>query len=301
MGTAVRADGRTAARFADSRNVDVANQAGAEAFVKTPYHYEQESTVVAGSYDFQLAVGAGSGAVGKVSVPLKVEPWNAASFGMGSVAFSTSMHDVDAASLVAPSLETAQMMAGGKMFVPSARNRFGKTEAVYFYTEIYDPALSLAAGSAAPALTVEYRVLDAKSGTVNVDSGVGGVGSYVRPGNPVVPFATRLPLAQLAAGDYRLEIRTAGAGSGCCFAGGGVCGGMIGFPMVLTCLPGRIWVVQMSSDFPWNGRLTLEMYGWTHRYEQNSAPSPASERLRMRAVTGCVSRGPLISPRTPNA
>jgi hypothetical protein len=124
---------------------------------------------------------------------------------------------VDAASLVAPTLEEAQMIAGGKVFVPSGRNRFSKAEAVYFYTEIYDPALGLASasGSAAPALTMEYRILDAKSGEVRLDSGVGGVAGYVRSGNPVVPFATRLPLGALTAGEYRLEARAAGAGSDC--------------------------------------------------------------------------------------
>jgi len=209
VGTAVRADGDTAARFADSKSVDVANQAGADAFVKSPYHYEQEFTVAAGSYDFQLAIGAGSGAVGKISAPLRVEPWNAASFGMGSVAFSTDTRTVDSASLAAPSLEGAQMTAGGKLFVPSALNRFQKGEAVYFYTEIYDPGL----GSGDSALSMEYRILDARSGEVKVDSGVGSASGYERPGNPVVPFATRLPLGQLVSGQYRLEVVALGSGS----------------------------------------------------------------------------------------
>jgi hypothetical protein len=39
-----------------------------------------------------------------------------------------------------------------------------------------------------------------------------GIGGYVRPGNPLVPFATRLQVGQLPAGSYRLEVRAGMAG-----------------------------------------------------------------------------------------
>jgi hypothetical protein len=214
VGTAVRADGGTAARFADTRNVDVANQASADAFLKSPYRYEKQFTVAAGTYDFQLAVGAGANAVGKADVALKVDTRNAADFGMGSIAFSTEMHAVDPALAVAPMLESeGPLVAGGKVFVPSTRNRFARSQAVYFYTEVYDPALGVSSASASgsPALAMEFRIVDRKTGDVKMDSGMAGVGSYVRPGNSVVPFATRLPVGQLPAGDYRLEVRAAGS------------------------------------------------------------------------------------------
>jgi hypothetical protein len=69
-----------------------------------------------------------------------------------------------------------------------------------------DPALG---GANPPSPTMQYRILDKKTGEVKLDSGVGSVASFVRPGNPLVPFATRLAVAELPAGSYRLEVRAA--------------------------------------------------------------------------------------------
>jgi len=60
---------------------------------------------------------------------------------------------------------------------------------------------------------MQYRILDGKTGEARAETGMAGIGSYVRPGNPVVPFATRLQLVQLPAGSYRLEVRARVAGS----------------------------------------------------------------------------------------
>lgn len=160
-----------------------------------------------------MALGAGPHAVGKLEMPLKVDPWNSAALGIGGIVFSTEIHSVDPdGAYAAPILEgQGPLIAGGKQFVPAATNRFQRTQTIYFYTEVYDPSL----GSANPpvidssVLRMQYRVLDQKTGEVKIDTGLNGVAGYVHPGNPVVPFATRLPVAQLAAGHYRLEVRAA--------------------------------------------------------------------------------------------
>jgi VWFA-related protein len=213
VGTVLRLDGATAARFADTKSIDLANQQSADAFTKTPYHYEQQFTVPAGTYNFQIAMDAGPNSVGKVEVPLKVDPWNSTALGIGGIAFSTEIHPADqAGASAAPILEgQGPLIAGGKQFVPAATNRFQKSQTIYFYTEVYDPAL----GSANPppidssTLKMQYRVLDQKTGEVKMDTGLNGVPGYIHAGNPVVPFATRLSVAQLPAGSYRLEVRAA--------------------------------------------------------------------------------------------
>jgi len=210
VGTASRPDGATAARFADTVNIDAENQQRAAAFTHAPYHYERQFTVAAGKYDFQMAIGAGPRAVGKLGMPLEVEPWNAATFGMGGIAFSTQAQAVDPKSAEAgPILEgRTPLVAAGRRFVPAATNRFSRSTLLYFYTEVYDPALGGANSSPLDAsrLTMGYRILDRGIGAVRLETGMGGVTGYVRLGNPVVPFATRLSLAQLPAGSYRLEV-----------------------------------------------------------------------------------------------
>ena len=59
----------------------------------------------------------------------------------------------------------------------------------------------------AASLALEYRVVDRNTGEVKKDSGMAGIGGYVRPGNSVVPFATSLPVSALGPGLYRLEVR----------------------------------------------------------------------------------------------
>jgi VWFA-related protein len=212
VATVLRPDGGTAARFADTVDIDQDSQASADQFTRTPYHYEHQFTVAAGTYTVQMAIGAGPSAVGKVEMPLKVDAWSAASLGMGGIAFSTGVRAADSADPApGPVLEgRGPLMAGGKQFVPAAANKFTRSAPLYFYTEIYDAAL---AGANPPALEMQYRILDGKTGEARAESAMAGIGSYVRPGNPVVPFATRLQLAQLPAGSYRLEVRTQAAGS----------------------------------------------------------------------------------------
>jgi hypothetical protein len=138
--------------------------------------------------------------VSQKEVPLQIEPWSSANFGIGGIALSTEARPAQGPSM------TGSLIAGGKEFLPAAGNRFHVSERVYFYTEVYEP------GDAA-GLTMEYRVLERNSGEVKLDSGMAGVSGFVRPGNPVVPFATVLPVAKLASGSYRLEVR-AGHSSG---------------------------------------------------------------------------------------
>jgi hypothetical protein len=215
VGTATRADGATAGRFADTVKVDMPDQKQADAFVKAPWNYEHYFTLASGKYNFDMAVGTGDNSAGKVDAPLEIAPWAAGSFGISGIALSREVHRVDGSADSAsggPALEgRAPLMAQGVRVVPSPSVRFARGEHVYFYTEIYDPSLN--AATAAASLDIQYRVIDRQSGQVKEDSGMVSVANYVRPGNTVVPVATTLPVADLAAGEYRLEISAAHAGA----------------------------------------------------------------------------------------
>ena len=213
VGTVARADGGTAARFADTVNIDQPDQQHADAFTHATYHYEHQFTVAAGTYTFQLALGAGPNAVAKLEAPLTIPPWNSSSFGISDIALSTETRALDASpSADGPVLEgRGPLVAGGKQFVPSATNRFRRSDQLSFYVEVYDPGAVTAnpSGLTASGLTMQYRILDRKTGEVKGDSGVGSIAGFVRPGNPSLPVATRIQVDQLQAGSYRLEVRAA--------------------------------------------------------------------------------------------
>lgn len=202
VGSAVRSDGGTAARFADTVDLDAADQQQADALMKTPYHYEHMFNIAPGDYKFQLSLGTGPTSVAKLEAPLAVEPWNGSAFGLSPLVLSTETHPAEAEESGGRLFLEGKgpLTAGGKVFVPSSRTRFARSAPVYLYAEIYDPG-------AAQGVLVEFRILDVKSGQIRADSGVAGISSYIRPGNPLIPFATHLSLDQLPAGEYRLEVR----------------------------------------------------------------------------------------------
>ena len=178
VGITRRPDGAVAERFADTLDIDRDTRQLADEFARTPYHYEHQFTLAPGTYTFQLSAGAGPNAVGKTEVPLTVEPWNSLSFGMGGIALSTETRPVDTE-------------LGSDALDPE-----GST-----------PLKPTLAGPDPSTLKMQVRVLDRKTEVVKVDTGMIGIAGYVHPGNPVVPFATALPVAPLPPGRYRLEVK----------------------------------------------------------------------------------------------
>lgn len=202
VGSAVKADGGTAARFADTVALDALDQAQADALMKKPYHYEHTFSIAPGDYKFQLSLGTGPNAVAKLEAPLAVAPWNGSAFAISSLVLSTETHPVAAEGSGSRLFLEGKgpLTAAGRVFVPSSATKFARSSPFYFYAEIYDPG-------AAEGVLLQYRILDAKSGEIRGDSGVAAISSYIRPGNPLIPFATRLALEKMAPGAYRLEVK----------------------------------------------------------------------------------------------
>jgi VWFA-related protein len=198
VGTVSRTDGGEAARFTETVDIDQDTQENADTFMRIPYRYEHEFLVAPGSYVFQMTVGAGPKAFGKTQIPLNVDPWNAANFGIGSIAFSTSARGVPEGFS-----SDKTLIAAGSAFVPSATNRFRNADRLYFYTEVYEPP-------AATSLSMQYRVIDRKTNTVAMDSGMVNASNYIHPGNTTIAFATTVPIDRLSSGEYRLEVKAQG-------------------------------------------------------------------------------------------
>ena len=164
VGIVSRADGGTAARFADSVAIDLDSQKQADDFVRVPWHYENQFPIVAGKLSFALLVSGGDGAPVRLSAPLEVDAWNASQFAIGSIALCKQISAADNGSTAqtGPILEgRTPLAAGGKQFVPASISRFRRSEPAYFYTEIYEPLL---AGSTPPCLTLELSDCGKKHG-----------------------------------------------------------------------------------------------------------------------------------------
>jgi VWFA-related protein len=210
-GMAYKPDGSVAARFSDVVKLEFDNQQQADAFLKAPYHYENQLDVAPGQYNLRLAVSAGAEGFGKVEMPLKVEPWNGQTLGASEVALSRNAHTNSdmVAGLDGSLLEqrSRPLIANGTEIVPTGSSQFHTGERGFFYIEAYEPLLTDAkAGAALPVVGLRIRVLDRASNQPKQDSGVKTVEGFMRAGNPVIPIVSALPTATLPAGAYKLEV-----------------------------------------------------------------------------------------------
>ena len=198
-------DGSVASRFSETVDLDFPDQKKADAFLKLPFHYENQLLLAPCKYTVKTAISPSDGVFGTASSEVAVEPRDPAKLAMSAIALSRQITNASpaAAGLPADMMEGASpLVAAGHEIVPTANTRFQKSEHVFLYTEIYEPSL---VGQSPAAVNMRFRVLD-QSGAVKSDSGVASVAGYVKPGKPVVAVASTVPTAQLASGSYKLEV-----------------------------------------------------------------------------------------------
>ena len=73
-----------------------------------------------------------------------------------------------------------------------------------FYVEVYDPALREANP---PRAGILFSIVDRKTNKEAFSSNTILINDFAKPGNPLVPAGFKLPVNQLAPGDYRIEIK----------------------------------------------------------------------------------------------
>ena len=227
LGLAYSSSGAMAARFSDSVAKDFTDKKELEAFQQHPFHYENQFDISSGSYKLTVVFSGAGESFAKLEQSVTVDPYDAKQFFVSAVALSKDFHRVSEADteLDEALLEgRAPLVAQGMQITPAGDNRFKKTDDAVVYLEVYEPALAelsaapapaadaakpdgAPATPAAPRVGLEMRVLDQTTGEQKLDSGMMEVTQTGKPGNPVMPVAFRLPLAQLAPGVYRAELK----------------------------------------------------------------------------------------------
>ena len=209
LGVVYRPDGGVAARFSDTLKFDFDDKKSMEAWQEAPtIHYEKDVEGIPGKYTLKLAVSSGANSFAKIELPISIDPYDGQKFSLSSLAFSTSMRRISKTDIgldSAMSEDRTPLIVNGLQLFPSARTTFKKGETVALYAEVYAPALNSAEPPKDFGTAIQLRLLDAKTGKVRVDSGAMRQGE-MRPGNPVIPVAMKLPLEQLEAGDYICEL-----------------------------------------------------------------------------------------------
>jgi VWFA-related protein len=207
LGVVYRPDGGVAARFSDTLKYRFDDKKSMEAWQENPtINYEKDVEGVPGKYTLKMVIGANSNSYAKLELPIAIDPYDGKKFSLSGLAFSTSMRRVtqsDAGLDSAMSEDRTPLIVNGLQLIPSGRNSFKKTETVGMYAELYEPANGAAEPPKDLAAAVQLRLLDAK-GQVKIDSGL--MRQNLQAGNPVVPFALKIPVDKLEPGSYICEL-----------------------------------------------------------------------------------------------
>jgi VWFA-related protein len=163
LGIAYKPDGTIAARFSDTVNFDFEEKNELEEFQKQPFHYENQFNVASGQHKLKVVFSSGNESFGKLELPLVIDPYDGKQFSMSGVALSNEIRRVADLSTGLDSellADRTPLMVEGMQVIPSASNRFKKTDNPAIYAEIYAPLLL---GPKPPELAVVLIVTDRKN------------------------------------------------------------------------------------------------------------------------------------------
>jgi VWFA-related protein len=201
LGLAYLADGSVGARFSDTLKLDFADQKQIDDLKQKPLHYENKFDIASGQYDLKVVFTSGGESFGKLEMPLVVEPYDKAQLNLSGLALSKEFRAASDVSLDLDALvdDRTPLVANGLRIIPYGGSRFKKTDLVTLYAEMYETS-DVSAG-------LRIRILDRKTGDSKGDSGLMKVDGPKSAGSGVVPLAMKIPIADLAAGAYVLEVQ----------------------------------------------------------------------------------------------
>ena len=208
LGIAYKPDGSVGARFSDTVNLDLEKDEWKE-FTKSPYKYQNQFDAAAGAYKLTVVLSAGGDTYGKFEAPLQIDPYDGKQFTLAGVALTNSATRVSdiPSGLDAQLLEDrTPLVVQGLQIVPSATNRFKRSDNVILYTEIYDPLLTSADP---PRVGFGYHIYERASNKEVLFSGLVAADGFIQKGNPVVPGGLMVKVKDLQPGSYRLVLQAA--------------------------------------------------------------------------------------------
>jgi len=205
LGVAYKPDGSVGARFSDTLNFDMDKDEW-KAFTKQPYHYQNQFDAAPGNYKLAVVLSSGGEGFAKFESPLQIDGYDGKKFTLGGVVLSTNLQRVDEipTEVDATLLEDrTPLIIKGMQINPAANYQFKKTDNVTLYSELYEPLLKT---DPATKVVSGYRIFDKATNKEVFFTGGVPLDGFVQKGNPVVPFALRVEIKDLAPGNYRLVL-----------------------------------------------------------------------------------------------
>ncbi len=215
LGVAYRDDGSIGAKFSDQVKLDLEKDEWKE-FVKNPFHYQNQFDAAAGHYKMNVVLSAGSDTYGKSSWPMEIDAYDGKQFALGGIAMTSNAQPVEklAAQADFDSVlleDRTPLVVRGMQVLPTASNRFKRSERVILYSEIYDAQLT---SEKPPQVYMGYKIQERATDKEVFFSGTGTAADFIQKGSQVVPIGMIVMIKDLTPGAYRLVLMAADASGG---------------------------------------------------------------------------------------
>jgi VWFA-related protein len=210
LGIAYRDDGSVAARFSDQVKLDLEKDDWKD-FSKSPYHYENQFDAIPGHYKMTVVLSAGADSYGKSSWPLDIDTYDGKQFALGGVVLSNNAQRVEElatnADFDSVLLEDrTPLVVKGFQVVPTAVNKFKRSDKVLMYSEIYD---SLLATEKPPQVVLGYKIQERATNKEVFFTKTVSANDFLQKGSPVIPVGMMVFVKDLNPGAYRLVLMAA--------------------------------------------------------------------------------------------
>jgi VWFA-related protein len=206
LGIAYKPDGTVGAKFSDTIDLNLEKDQLKE-FQKESYHYQNQFDAAPGDYKLTVVLSGGGDAFGKFESPLHIDPYDGKTLSLSGVAMTNSATRVSdtPTGLDSALLEDhTPLIVKGLQIVPSATNRFKKTDNVIMYAEIYEPLLT---GDNPPKVAFAYHILDRATNKDVMFTGAMPADDFIQKGSPVIPTGLKVNVKDLPAGSYKLLVQ----------------------------------------------------------------------------------------------
>ncbi len=204
LGLATKPDGTVGARFSDTVNLDLEKEEQKQ-FAKQPFRYENQFDAAPGTYKLTVVLTSGGDNFGKFETPLQINAYDGSKLTIGGVILSNTVQKVDQISTQADAdliEDRTPLIVKGLQIIPSADDRFHKTDNVVLYSEFYEEKMK---SDNPPQVIGGYRIFDKSNKEVFFSGGI-SLDPFIIKGNPVIPVGFKVQVKDLAPGEYRLVL-----------------------------------------------------------------------------------------------
>ena len=172
-----------------------------------PVRYETQMDLPPGNYNLEVVLND-EWNFGRAEMPLTIAGYDGKQVELSSVALCKSLRSAAVAAKEGAQANFAPqyipLVSKDILYMPVGDTSFAKGEALFAYFEVYEPELI---ENAATPVSVHLRILEANTGTLKEDFAAFDAVAYRQPGSSVLRVGRKIPIDQLAKGNYRLEVQ----------------------------------------------------------------------------------------------